>query len=44
MSGYQHTVRICAALTLTALLAACAGPSSYVVLLPSPDGSVDALP
>lgn len=40
MSGYQHTVRICAAVTLTALLAACAGPSSYVVLLPSSDGSV----
>jgi peptidoglycan-associated lipoprotein len=28
------------ALMLSALLAACAGPGSYVVLLPSPDGSV----
>ena len=29
-----------ATLTLAALLAGCAGPRSYVVLLPSPDGSV----
>jgi peptidoglycan-associated lipoprotein len=32
--------KIIAAMTLSALLAACAGPGSYVVLLPSADGSV----
>ena len=36
----QAIRRSAALLALAALLAGCAGPGSYVVLLPSPDGSV----
>lgn len=40
MRRRQEALRAYAALTLAALLTACAGPGSYAVLLPSPDGSV----
>lgn len=40
MSTRFKTSLATASLTLAALLAGCAGPRSYVVLLPSPDGSV----
>lgn len=40
MSPSFQTSLATATLALAALLAGCAGPRSYVVLLPSPDGSV----
>lgn len=40
MSRRHYRAATCIALILTALLTACAGPGSYAVLLPSPDGSV----
>ncbi len=40
MNPTFKTSMVTATLTLAALLAGCAGPRSYVVLLPSPDGSV----
>lgn len=40
MSRRHSAWLVGATLLLAALLAACAGPGSYVVLLPSPDGSV----
>jgi outer membrane protein OmpA-like peptidoglycan-associated protein len=40
MKRLYRPASICVALLLAALLTACAGPGSYAVLLPSPDGSV----
>jgi adhesin transport system outer membrane protein len=40
MRYFISQVRLVAAIAFAALLVGCAGPSSYVVLMPSPDGTV----
>lgn len=43
MKGFCAIGRIAAVVALTLWLAACAGPRSYIVLLPNPDGTVGSV-
>lgn len=43
MSLFTLALRGASCVALTTLLTACAGPQSYVALLPSPDGSIGAV-